>query len=264
MTRGLALAPFLIVVPMVLIGALAEAATSRPIDFPLRGKTLTLQIYYPVRTPLATIIMGSGDAGWTGLSLTMAEFLSDRGYLVIGFNSQQYLSAFRNGNRHLTVDDPPADFREMIALLRAQHLCIGPVLLSGMSEGAALAVLVAADPRNHTWIDGLITMGIPSKAELAWKWTDILSLIRKTDPDEPSFAPFDFVGLVAPVPFVMLQSKTDEYVPVLDYQQCHANANHPKKLVIIDASNHRFTDRRPELQLAYLAAVVWVQEAKTR
>ncbi len=34
----------------------------------------------------------------------------------------------------------------------------------------------------------------------------------------------------------------------------------PKRLVLIDASNHRFTDRRLELQQAYLNAIGWVQE----
>ena len=36
----------------------------------------------------------------------------------------------------------------------------------------------------------------------------------------------------------------------------------PKKLVLIDASNHRFTDRQAELHQEYLAAVKWIVGAR--
>ena len=107
-----------------------------------------------------------------------------------------------------------------------------------------MAVLVSADHKNHEWIDGVVTMGIPPLAELAWKWTDIGSWITKSDSKEPSFRSYDYVADISPVPFVMLQSRKDEYVSPADYQACDAKAKEPKKLVLIDASNHRFTDRR--------------------
>src|SRR5262249_34850888 len=160
------------------------------------------------------------------------------------FNVRQYLATFRTGNSHLTVDDAPGDFRAMADFLRGEHLFFSPVVLSGVSEGAAIAVLAASNEQNHQWVDGVITMGIPATAELAWKWTDFTSWITKKDADEPSFSPYDFIGGVAPLPLVMIQSRKDEYVPESDYLRCHANAKEPKKLVLIDASNHRFTDRQ--------------------
>lgn len=247
---------------VIAAAAPAAAVDARQVDFPLRGKTLTLQVYFPARIPTATIIMSSGDVGWVGVGVSMAEFLSDRGYLVIGVNIRQYLSAFRTNRGHLTVNDPPADYRAMADFLREQHLIYAPVYVSGMSEGAALAVLVASDARNHEWISGVVTMGIPATAELAWKWSDFTSWITKHDPDEPTFSPYDFVADVAPVPIVMIQSRKDEYVPPDDYQRCHAKARDPKKLVLIDASNHRFTDRKVELQREYLAALAWIQTAR--
>lgn len=259
-TRGLTCTLSLIMACVVSV----KAAEPRQMDFPLRGRMLTLTMYTPGSRPLGTVLMGSGDAGWTGLSVTMAEFLSDRGYLVIGINVKQYLSVFRNGNQHLTVDDPPADYRALADWLGRQHLLVAPVLLSGVSEGAAIAVLGASDVKNHSWVDGLITMGLPRTAELAWKWTDFTTWFTKKDANEPSFSPFDFIAWVTPVPVVMIQSRKDEYVPRADYERCHANAQEPKKLVLIDASNHRFTDRRNELQQEYLAALSWIQQAKGR
>lgn len=241
----------------------AEATPYHDVSFPLRGRTLTLSVYSPVRQPIGTVIMGSGDVGWVGLAASTADFLSDRGYIVIGVNMRQYLSAFTDGRNHLTVADTPADFHAMSEFLRAQHLLFSPVIMSGMSEGAAVAVLAASDPRNHDWIDGVITMGIPRAAELAWKWTDFTSWITKKDANEPSFAPYEFMSGIAPVPVVMIQSRKDEFVSKTDYEQCQANAREPKKLVLIDASNHRFTDRKAELMQEYLAAVKWVLDARS-
>ena len=41
--------------------------------------------------------------------------------------------------------------------------------------------------------------------------------------------------------------------------QSYRNALEPKKLVLIDASNHRFSDRRPELRAAYFSGLEWIR-----
>jgi type IV secretory pathway VirJ component len=230
------------------------------IDFSLRGKTLQLAVYVPPGPSKGTVIMGSGDVGWVGLSVSMSEFLSQRGYTVIGFNSRQYLSAFTDGRKHLETAHTPADFDELRGFLDAQHLLHSPVVLSGVSEGAALMVLAASHQRNHSWIHGVVTMGTPMVAELAWRWTDFTSWITKKDSNEPSFSPADFIAEIAPLPLVMIQSRKDEYVPEADYRRLEKTAQHPKKLVLIDASNHRFTDRQPELRAEMLTALDWIRE----
>jgi len=254
---------FVVALVVLCAAAPADAKTLRSVNFPLRGKLLTLQVYNPGGNPLGTVIMGSGDVGWVGVAASISDFLSDHGYVVIGLNVRQYLSTFTDGRKHLTAEDVPGDFRAMADLLRGEHLLFSPVILSGMSEGAELAVLGASDARNHGWIDGVITMGIPRSAELAWRWTDFTAWVTKRDLSEPSFAPYSFMGGIAPVPLVMIQSRKDEFVSEADYQQYHANAREPKKLVLIDASNHRFTDRQAELHQEYLAAVKWIVGART-
>ena len=53
----------------------------------------------------------------------------------------------------------------------------------------------------------------------------------------------------------MIQSTKDEYVSEADYKRFLATARDPKKLVLIDASNHRFTDRRDQLRTACFAGL---------
>jgi alpha-beta hydrolase superfamily lysophospholipase len=202
--------------------------------------------------------MGSGDLGWVGLAVKMSEFLVQQNYVVVGFNVREYLSSFTAGSQHVSIADVRGDYRAMSELLARQGLLQRPVLLSGVSEGAALAVAAAGDPGNHPWMDGVVTMGLPATAELAWRWTDMTSLITRRDSDEPSFAPSAYLGAIAPLPLAMIQSATDDYSTDADRAALLNAAKPPKKMIMIGAANHRFTDKLPELRTELLGAIAWI------
>lgn len=246
------------------VPALAHATTGQRWDVDVRGQKLTLTVYVPPpgTTAKGTIFMGSGDVGWVGLATTLAEFLSDRGYVVAGINVRQYLSAFVSGADHLQVEQIPGDFAVFAAALRARGLLPSPVIFSGVSEGAALAVAAAASRDSHAWAHGVITMGLPATAELAWRWRDAMSWVTKSDAAEPSFSPHEIIAAVSPLPLLMLQSTHDEYVPEADYRRFERSAGQPSRLVLIDAKNHRFTDKLPELQTRFLEGLTWIDGAR--
>src|SRR5216110_1245610 len=158
-------------------------SAAEKIDVPVRGKPLTLTIYTPRNTARGTILMGSGDVGWVGLAASMADELSAQGYIVVGINVRQYLAAFTSGQSHLETSSVPGDYRLLFDAVKQSRRLVPPIIMSGVSEGAALAVLAASHPDNHAWIDGVITMGLPPTAELAWRWTDVASWITKRDAD---------------------------------------------------------------------------------
>lgn len=238
----------------------AEAANGQKLDVAVRGKTLTLTVYLPEpgRPVRGTIFMASGDVGWVGLATTLADFLSDERYVVAGINARQYLSVFAEGGAHLEIDQVPGDYGVLAAALRSRGWLSRPVILAGVSEGAALAVAAAASPVNRPWVDGVLTMGLPATAELAWQWKDVLAWVMKKDTGGPSFNPHDIIGRIAPVPLWMIQSTRDEYVQESDYRRFERMANEPKKLVLMDAKNHRFTDRIPQLKEHVLAGIAWL------
>jgi type IV secretory pathway VirJ component len=257
-------APLLAVAALTALLAGAPRATAAPVDkldLQVRGRNLTLTVYHPKTPPRGTIVMGSGDVGWVGLAVSMAEELSASGYLVVGFNVRQYLAAFTAGKEHATALEVASDYRAIAGRLKEKQLLLRPVVVAGVSEGAALAVLAAADSGNHGWIDGVITMGLPMTAELAWRWTDLWAAAVKKNADEPSFTVVDFIARVSPLPLWMVQSRTDEYVPPADYERLKVSAKPPAQLILIDAANHRFTDRRPDLSRAVAAGLAWI--AKT-
>ena len=241
--------------------AVARATPEQRFDFKVRGKTLTISVYKSaLAQPLGTIFMGSGDVGWVGLAVDLAQFLSDKGYTVVGINVRQYLGAFTAGKVTLTTKEPPGDYESLYRFLVEKKLIAPPVILSGVSEGAALAVLAGSSPQNHPWVNGVMTMGLPPLAELGWRWQDFTSWITKKDSNEPMFAPKEFVPSISPAPLCMLQSKVDEYVAPADYRLFESIAREPKKFVLIDASNHRFTDRRKELQAEVVGCLAWMRE----
>jgi hypothetical protein len=243
------------------VSSVARATPEQRFDFTVRGRTLTVSVYRSaLAQPLGTIFMGSGDVGWVGLAVDLAQFLSDKGYTVVGINVRQYLSAFTAGKVTLTTKEPPGDYDSLFRFLTEKRLVTPPVILSGVSEGAALAVLAGASPQNRPWVNGVMTMGLPPLAELGWRWTDFTSWITKKDSNEPMFAPKEFVPAIAPVPLCMLQSVVDEYVTPADYRLFEAVAREPKKFVLIPASNHRFTDKKPELQAEVIGCLAWVRE----
>jgi alpha/beta superfamily hydrolase len=143
--------------------------------------------------------------------------------------------------------------------LQDRGLAVQPLVLGGVSEGAALAVLAASAPESHTWVKGVITMGLPVTAELAWRWIDFTAWITKKDAAEPSFDVREFIAGIAPVPLWMIQSERDEYVSENDYRAFERLAKSPRRLVLIRSSNHRFTDNMPELKKQILAGLAWLK-----
>ncbi len=124
----------------------ASAGTAETITVPVRGRSVPLTIYIPPAgaPQRGTVIMGSGDVGWVGLSVTAAEFLLSQGYIVAGVNVRRYLSDFTSGSDHVTVDQIGQDYRAFAQYLKSRQLLRDPVVLSGVSEGAALAVAAGA------------------------------------------------------------------------------------------------------------------------
>src|SRR4029078_5740004 len=103
-------------------------------------------------------------------------------------NRGETLAPSPPGASHLETTDEPADYRLIADYLRARGQLVHPVIVSGVSEGAALALLAASEAKNHAWVDGVITMGLPASAELSWRWPYPESWITKRGASEHSFA----------------------------------------------------------------------------
>ena len=118
----------------------ASAETSAPLA--IRGHVQTLHLYGHRGDP--PIIVSSGDGGWVHLAPHVAETLAANGFFVVGFDAKAYLESFTSAHGSLLQDDVPGDFGALVSFASAGAR--QRPILAGVSEGAGLSVLAAADP----------------------------------------------------------------------------------------------------------------------
>src|SRR4030095_12428997 len=140
----------------------------------------------------------------------------------------------------LQLVDVPADYRELVRYA-ADGSSLKPILI-GVSEGAGLSVLAAADGPTKAGVGGVIAIGLPDVNELGWRWKDSWIYVPVGIPNEQTFSSAALVGRMAPLPLAAIHSTRDEFVPINQVQQTMARASDPKKLWVIQAADHPFKD----------------------
>jgi len=247
---------------VVAIGcSLGAGGGSHPADtVVLRGQTQTLHTYGTRGgTP---VIVSSGDGGWIHLGPHIAETLGAHGFFVVGFDVKSYLSGFTSAAGALRPEDVPGDYRALLAFAAA-GTTMKPVLI-GVSEGAGLSVLAAADAQTQTAAQGIIGVGLPQVNELGWRWRDSLIYVTHGVPNEPTFNTTEIVRRVAPLPLASIRSTHDGFVSAADSERIVAAAAEPKRMWTIESSDHGFTDNLGEFDGRLLEALAWVRERAAR
>jgi pimeloyl-ACP methyl ester carboxylesterase len=248
-------------VPMLLVLTVAGAPSRTDADpqsttLSIRGHEQTLRLYGSGGQRVA--IVASGDGGWVHLGPDVAGLLSGQGWRVVGFDSKAYLSSFTTKQSTLSPADVAADFAVLVD--RAATLAPTPPVLIGISEGAGLAVLAAADPAVKSRIGGVVGLGLPDQCELGWRFRDSLIYLTKGVPKEPMFSTAEVIGAVAPLPVVAIHSTRDEYVPADEVKGVMAKAGEPSQLWFVDARNHRFSGNTGEFGRKLHEALEWIEE----
>jgi dienelactone hydrolase len=233
----------------------ANAAAQTTDTIALRGHAQVLHLYGTHGAP--PVVVSSGDGGWIHLGPHVAETLAAKGYFVVGFDVKAYLESFTSGASHLRPEDEPADYR-VLADYASRGASEAPILI-GVSEGGGLSVLAATDPQTRRAIAGVIGLGLPDVNELGWRWRDSMIYLTHGVPNEPTFSTEALIQRVSPAPVAVIHSTCDEFVPLAEAQRVLDAAREPKRLWIVKASDHRFSDNRPAFDQALLEAVVWVR-----
>jgi fermentation-respiration switch protein FrsA (DUF1100 family) len=253
-------------VPLATCATLAFLAGQRGVAAPttetltLRGRVQTLRLYGARgATP---VIVSSGDGGWIHLGPYVAEFLAEHGFFVVGFDVKGYLESFTSWNSTLRLDEEPGDYG-LLAAYAAQGSTQRPILI-GISEGAGLSVLAAAAAPTRRRIAGVIGLGMPVVNELGWRWKDDFIYLTHGVPSEPTFDTADVIADVSPAPIAAIHSAHDEFVPVGDARHLLDAARNPKRLWVVDASDHRFSGNLPEFDRRLLEAIAWVGDHAVR
>ena len=242
---------------MVLLVPVAHAAAPVADTVTIRGHRLPVHLY-GVRGTGDPVIVSSGDGGWLHLGPHVAEVLAARGFFVVGFDARAYLESFTANAATLRPEDEPGDYRVLVDY--AARGSTQKPLLIGVSEGAGLSVLAASDPKTRPSIAGVVVLGMPDLNELGWRWKDAIIYVTHGLPKEPTFSAAAIVDRVSPLPLAAIHSTNDEFVPVSEIQKIMKAAHDPKKLWIVKASNHRFSDNMPDFDRRLAEAIDWVRQ----
>ena len=223
----------------------------------IRGQQQLLHIYG--QRGGDPVVVTSGDGGWIHLGVHVAEALAARGYFVVGFDARAYLRSFTTSEATLRPEDVPADYRVLTQYASQGRTGQKPILI-GVSEGAGLSVLAAADNQTKRMMAGVIALGLPDANELGWRMKDSVIYLTHGVPKEPLFSARDVVSKVTPIPLAEIHSSHDEFVPVEEARRILDKANAPKTLWVVPASNHRFSDNLGEFDRRLLEACDWVRQ----
>ncbi len=241
----------------VISGGAVTRSTAR---LDIRGREQTLQIYGMPAPNIA--IVSSGDGGWVHLAPHVAEALAARGWYVVGFDAKAYLSSFTGSQGPLSERDVQQDYAQLIDFVTPKDRD-RPVLI-GVSEGAGLSVLAGTNDIVKQRIQGVVGLGLPNISELGWRWRDMLIYVTHAIPNEPTFTAANVIGRLAPVPLAAIHSTHDEFVPIPEINQVMARAGDPKKLWMIEAADHRFSNNEPEFDRRLVEALTWVHDHAPR
>jgi pimeloyl-ACP methyl ester carboxylesterase len=240
---------------VALLSSTATASAQTTESLTIRGKPQALRLYGQRGNP--PVIVSSGDGGWIHLGPHVAEVLASHGFFVVGVDVKTYLESFTSGSSTLRPEDEPRDYAALAAYA-ANGSSQKPILI-GVSEGAGLSVLAATDPATKAAIAGVIGLGLPNLNELGWRWRDSLIYLTHGIPKEPTFSTQAIVGRLAPTPLAAIHSTQDEFVPLAEVQRVVDSAQEPKRLWVIKASDHRFSDNLAEFDQRLLEAIAWVR-----
>ena len=183
----------------------------------------------------------AATAAGSTLARTSPRSLAAKGFFVVGFDAKAYLESFTSAWSYAAARGRARRLPRP-GRLRGARPARRPILI-GVSEGAGLSVLAATDPLTKPRSPASIGLGLPDLNELGWRWRDALIYVTHGMPNEPTFSAATIVeqgraGAACRDPFHARRVRARSRSPAQLIEQ----AGEPKRLWIVNASNHRFSD----------------------
>jgi fermentation-respiration switch protein FrsA (DUF1100 family) len=72
----------------------------------------------------------------------------------------------------------------------------------------------------------------------------------------------DIIQRVSPIPLAEIHSSHDEFLSLEQAKAMFSRASEPKRMWVVEAANHRFSNNRDELDLRMLEALRWIKTVK--
>lgn len=224
----------------------------------------TLKVTYV--TPLAPqrpaflILFVTGDAGWQGASKPVFEHMAKRGYPIAAYNSRQALKITKQSGDRLTLVEGRADLTSIIA--QAKKTLGLPektlTILTGVSRGASMVVLSAANKRMQPLLAGAVAVGLTREADYLGAPDPSVHLPGIETNDKGEIHLYPVIDRIGSLPIAVIQSTGDKYVPAAEARDLFGPDTPTHRLYTVEASNHGFGGGRDALMRDLDAALAWI------
>lgn len=247
-----------LMIVLSLVGSCASAASTDKRSVMIRGKSQDIYLFSsaPAQHDIRRVLFAPGDAGCRGFAVEIAEELAKAGYETFCLDTLHYLQSF-TGATALATSQVGSDFHQIADYVQQSDRA--PLILVGWSEGAGLGLIAAGDSQNRGIFAGLIAIGTPESNILAWRWRDAGAWVTKGLPHEPTFKSADFVHTLFPLPLFFIASSSNQYITPEATRALFDRANEPKRLVIINAKDHKYGGNRTEFFTVLRQSLDWIR-----
>lgn len=189
---------------------------------------------------LGTILFFHGNGDNVSTQLPNTFWLTKEGYDLYVFDYREYGKS--QGKAEL--DSIISDNELMIAYVAEQLTKDEKVIVLGHSLGAAMAIYSVAHSNHRDKIAALITLeafsdyhdvtqDVLSKSWLLWLFQWPLSFTV-----DNSYRPLDSIGLISPIPVMIIHSVNDEMIGMYHAERLFAAAKEPKIFAQIDSGHN--------------------------
>jgi hypothetical protein len=238
----------------------------------VHGMPLTLHfatLTPPAATPAPLVLYASGDGGWFGTATGMFRAIAAGGFPTVGFSSRAFMKIEQAAPGPLTVARIAESYGAVLDAARGALALPSdvPIVLSGWSRGASLAVIAAASGALDQPVAGVVAIGLPRDERLD---------VEPTDDDDPGDDPpaathhghapareiemYPLIARVAPRRRAVVQATHDKYLGAADARALFGPDTDRARFFTIDARNHRFGGAGDTLERALIDAVTWAAQ----
>jgi type IV secretory pathway VirJ component len=144
-------APFILAAVVIGDAGAHAAATSGNASSLSHGRFKQLAVYAPVGTPASFVLLLSGDEGWSGTVIEVAQQLRQHGALVVGIDLREFKASLQADGAECVF--PDGDLENLSHFVQAYYQLpsyLAPMLI-GYSAGATLAYAALAQAPRDTF-----------------------------------------------------------------------------------------------------------------
>jgi fermentation-respiration switch protein FrsA (DUF1100 family) len=191
------------------------------------------------------LVYATGDGGWHRNDLAAYHRLVAFDYPTVGFDARDYVTHLGAGET-TTPARLAADYARIIAAaketldLPADY----PVVLVGVSRGAGLSVVAAAQGALRPSIAGVLAVALTKEEEYV---------------AEPELVGvYDYLPRLAATPIAVVQSTRDHYLPAAAARALFGADTPYRWFQPVEARNHSFGGAREQLYDAMQRSLSWL------